>query len=119
MLRGRLLRLCLVVTIAAGMSRAASAQIAGASLTGRVVDTIGTAVPGAVVTVSETGTNRSRTAVTGADGGYPVPSLTPGVYRVRVELTSFRTLTRDGIRLSTGEAVRLDLQLAAPDGDIR
>ncbi len=36
----------------------------------------------------------------------------PGLYRVRVELEGFRSLTREGVRLSTGETVRLDLQLA-------
>jgi hypothetical protein len=102
---GRSVQLCLVTAIALTMSRAAGAQVAGASLSGRVVDQAGSAVPGAMVTVSETGTNRSRTAVTDADGVYTVPSLAPGGYRIRVELSGFRTLTRDGIRLSTGETV--------------
>ena len=42
---------------------------------------------------------------------YVVPGPGPGLYRVRVELSGFRPLTRDGIRLATGETVRLDLQL--------
>ena len=47
----------------------------------------------------------------GQNGGYVVPGLAPGVYPVRVELSGFRPLTRDGIRLATGETLRLDLQL--------
>ena len=35
----------------------------------------------------------------------------PGVYRVSVELGGFRPLTRDGLRVATGETVRLDLEL--------
>ena len=35
----------------------------------------------------------------------------PGAYRVRVELSGFRPLVREGVRLATGETVRLDLQL--------
>ena len=48
---------------------------------------------------------------TGSDGSYAVPGLPSGLYRVRVALPGFRPLTRDGIRLATGETVRLDLQL--------
>ena len=37
--------------------------------------------------------------------------LAPGAYRLRLELDGFRSVTREGIRLATGETVRLDLQL--------
>ena len=93
------------------MASPAAAQIGAAALAGDVVDQAGAAVPGATVTVIAVGTNLSRTAVTGQDGGYSVQGLAPGAYRVRVELSGFRPLTRDGIRLATGETVRLDLQL--------
>ena len=54
---------------------------------------------------------RLTTALTGREGSYVFPGLLPGVYRVRVELSGFRPLTREGVRLATGETVRLDLQL--------
>ena len=53
----------------------------------------------------------TRTAVTGPDGGYSIPALPPGTYRIRAELSGFRTLIREGVRIATGETVRLDLQL--------
>ena len=37
--------------------------------------------------------------------------LAPGAYRLHVELTGFRPLTREGVGLATGETVRVDLQL--------
>ena len=49
--------------------------------------------------------------VTDESGGYSFPGLAPGTYQVRIELSGFRPLTREGIRLATGETVRLDLQL--------
>ena len=81
------------------------AQIGGATLMVRVVDQARAVVPGATVTVTAVGTGVSRTAVTGSEGTFAFPGLLPGVYRVRVELSGFRPLTREGVRLATGETV--------------
>jgi len=89
----------------------AAAQVAAGALMGTVVDQDGAAVPGATVTITAAGTNLSRTTVTSPDGTYAVPALAPGAYAVRIALNGFRPLTRDGIRLATGETIRLDLQL--------
>ena len=107
----RLARVWLVVLMGMGGALPAAAQLGAGALTGDVSDQAGAHVPGARVTVTAVGTNLSRTLVTDGEGRYAVPGLAPGAYQVRVELTGFRTLTRDGIRLATGETVRLDLQL--------
>ena len=98
--------------IAVGMASPVGAQIGAGALAGDVMDQAGAALPGATVTVIEVRTNGSRTVVTGEDGSYVVQGLVPGPYLVRVELSGFRPLTRDGIRIATGETVRLDLELA-------
>ena len=103
-------RLCLAVVMLRVASPGA-AQIGGAGLAGSVVDQAGAAMPGATVTITAVGTNQSRTTVTGREGTYVVTGLTPGIYGLRVELAGFRPLLREGIRLATGETVRLDLQL--------
>ena len=107
-----LVRLVVLVVCLSAPGRAAAAQIGGGTLAGFAIDQAGAVLPGAAVTVIAVATNRSRTVVTGEDGGYAVPGLAPGVYRVRIELSGFRPLTREGIRLATGETVRLDLPLA-------
>ena len=81
------------------------------ALTGVVSDGTGQAVPGASVTATAVGTNQSRTVITAADGGYSIHGLTPGEYRVRVELNGFQPLSRDGVGVATGETIRLDLQV--------
>ena len=96
---------------AVGRPAVAAAQVGLAGLSGDVADQAGAAVPGAIVTVTAVGTNGSRTTVTGADGHYTVPGLTPGRYRIQIESSGFRPLTREGVLLATGETVRLDLQL--------
>jgi outer membrane receptor protein involved in Fe transport len=88
------------------------AQVAAGEITGIVHDSSGAPVPGATVTVTNVGTNLQRALVSGHDGVYTAPSLAPGDYRVDVELSGFKPIRRDGIRLSTGEKARIDFDLA-------
>ena len=64
-----------------------------------------------MLTITAAETNLRRTTLTSGDGTYVVPGLGPGSYAVRVELNGFRPLTREGILLTTGETLRLDLRL--------
>ena len=90
----------------------ARAQTAAGEITGVVKDQGGAAAPGATITVTEVRTNAQRVAVATGDGVYTVPSLTPGEYRLDVELPGFRPVRREGIRLATGEKARIDFALA-------
>jgi hypothetical protein len=94
-----------------GHATPALTQVGGGTLAGDVVDQGGAAVPGATVTVTAGGTAFTRLAVTGPEGEYTVPGLSPGTYRVRVELSGFRPLVREGVQIATGETVRLDMQI--------
>jgi hypothetical protein len=99
--------LCLAVS-----ESVAIAQVASGEITGIVRDQAGAAVPGATVTVTDVDTNRQRIIISSGEGVYTAPSLAPGGYRVDVELTGFKPIRRAGIRLSTGEKVRVDFALA-------
>src|SRR5215211_5732223 len=90
----------------------AAAQIGAATLAGRVVDQDGGALPGTTVTVVAAATGFSRTVVARTDGAYVLAALPPGTYSVRAGLSGFRPLVRQGIRVSTGETVTVNLQLA-------
>jgi hypothetical protein len=93
----------------------AAAQVGGGALTGLVVDPSGAAAPGASVTVTDTNRGLSRTTVSSSAGLYFVAALGSGSYRVRVDLTGFKPIVRDGVRIETGETARLDLMLALGD----
>src|SRR5262249_3934542 len=95
----------------------ARAQTAAGEITGVVKDQAGAAVPGATITVTETRTNLQRVIVSTAEGVYTAASLAPGEYRLEVELAGFKPVRREGLRLSTGEKARVDVELSV--GDVR
>ncbi|HEY3130426.1 MAG TPA: carboxypeptidase regulatory-like domain-containing protein [Acidobacteriota bacterium] len=80
-----------------------------ASLSGRVQDQQGAAIPGASVKAIDTRTNQEFDTISGDDGTFFFPTLQPGTYTVTVELTGFKKLVKSGVILnatdkqSTGE----------------
>ncbi len=80
----------------------AFAQTSG-NILGVVKDASGGAVPDAKVTVTNTGTNESRTTTTGDDGAWRVPGLNPGQYVVKVEKEGFKTSTQTGLTLDVAQ----------------
>src|SRR5262245_17536436 len=71
------------------------------TITGRIVDAQGLAVPGVTVTV--VGSQGSRTVVTDGEGRYTAPFLVPGAYTVRAELQGFKTAQLQNINVSLGQ----------------
>ena len=82
------------------------------SISGRVSDAAGVALPGARVTV--TSAEGARTYVTGSEGKFLAPYLTPGLYEVRVEIAGFAVVERHGIEVRL--ARRVELSFALPAG---
>ncbi len=88
-----------------------AAQEVRASITGRVTDASGAAIPGAKVILVNTETNIATPSSTGETGLYNVLYLTPGTYRATVEAQGFKRLVREGIEVRVGDRITLDLQL--------
>jgi hypothetical protein len=88
-----------------------AAQVGSGALGGTVRDESGAALPGAIVTATAAETRHKRVVLTRDDGAYTFPSLPPGTYQIRVELNGFRPLAHDGVKIATGETIRLELQL--------
>ena len=108
MVVARLLLLVLCVSVAA--SSPALAQQRG-SISGKVLDPDGLALPGATVVVTNTATGFTREAITAETGAYSVPNLEPGTYDVAVTMAGFGNATRTGLLLAPGSTVALDLKL--------
>ena len=87
------------------------AQEARATLSGTVTDTSGSAIPGAQVRITNIETDVSFTADTNDSGQYRFLFINPGAYRLSAEKQGFRTLVRERIELSVGQAATLDVAL--------
>lgn len=82
-----------------------------ATLAGNIVDDSGGRLPGVTVTVTNTGTNQSRTAVSNESGLYRIAGLQPGLYSVKAELQGFAAFNRTQLTLNVGAAVDLDVTM--------
>jgi hypothetical protein len=100
----------LAAVFALGTPGIAAAQ-GTATIRGTVTDASGGVLPGATVTITNTGTKDSRTATTDDRGGYTFPALFNGVYELKVELEGFKTHDAKNITLSPNDNRGLDVML--------
>ena len=89
-----------------------AAQTAGtATLVGTIVDSSGAVIAGAKVTATNVANAFTSESTTTPEGGYYIPYLAPGEYRLQVEAAGFKRYQRAGIVVRTGEVPRIDLQM--------
>jgi hypothetical protein len=89
----------------------ASAQIAGGSIVGNVLDPSGAAVAGAKVTATNASTNQVDNTTTNSVGYYEFPLLPAGRYLISVEHAGFQTAKSAVFSLNSGTRPRIDLNL--------
>jgi hypothetical protein len=82
------------------------------TIVGTVLDPSGAAVANASVNIKNQGTNETRIAKTGADGGYSMPLLPPGNYQVSVEVSGFAKAITGVVSLSVNQTARIDVTLS-------
>lgn len=81
------------------------------SLRGTVIDSTGSAIRDAQVTVLNAGTNFTRTAATSAEGNYVFVELPPGTYNVTVEAKGFKTYVQVGVSLRVELPATINVQM--------
>ena len=89
----------------------ASAQALYGGVTGQVVDQQRAALPGATITLTNTGTSARLEQVSDAQGLYTFRNLPPGTYDITCALTGFRELRQTGLKVSAGNPIRIDLEM--------
>ena len=94
---------------------AVRAQTSTAQISGTVRDASGAAVPGASVKATQTAIGAVRTTISGADGGYVLPSLPIGPYTLEVTKEGFSRYVQTGIvlQVDSNPNVEIGLKLGA------
>lgn len=80
-------------------------------LTGRITDTSGASVPDVSIQIRNVETGQESKAGTSSDGAFLASSLAPGLYRVVVSKTGFRTAIRESVLVSTATVTTADFIL--------
>lgn len=89
-----------------------TAQTTTAAIVGTVTDQSGSVIPGASITVTNIGTNETRSVKSGPDGNYAVPALPPGTYTITVSMASFKTFKVPSLLLAAGDNPRVNAKLS-------
>jgi hypothetical protein len=105
--------------LASGAAWAQSQATTGV-IEGLIEDSEGSSLPGVAVTATNVATNFQRVVTTDGNGRFRAVLMPLGPYRVTAELESFAPLVREGIQLTLGSEVFLELtmSLAAVDESI-
>jgi hypothetical protein len=103
-----LLGLALAVSL---LPRPLAAQAVSGTILGTVRDTSGGALPGATVTLVNTGTGFTRTVTTDASGEFTAPLVPTGTYSASAELGGFKKVSLANIHLGVDQKIRVDLKL--------
>jgi hypothetical protein len=86
-------------------------QVAGATLSGKVIDATGAVIPNAQVAIKNVATGIVIAVPTNSDGLYSAPNLLPDNYEVTISDPGFRTQILTGITLTVGAQRVLDVTL--------
>jgi hypothetical protein len=85
-----------------------AAQSSYGSIVGTVTDVTGATIPGASVTLTNLGTAERHVVESDGSGGYQFVNLLPGDYRVEIEKTGFKHLTRGQVQVAVSSSTRVD-----------
>src|SRR5262245_20651332 len=103
----RLLQLVAVICIGSGI---AYGQSTG-QIVGKVTDSSGAVLPGVTVTLTGPDLLQPVVAVTSETGSYQFPNLDVSTYSVKFELTGFRAMLREQIRIEVGFTAQINAEL--------
>jgi hypothetical protein len=115
----RTLASTLFVFFAFNSALPARPQLAGANLSGIVLDGSGSAVANAIVSVKNVATGVVREVQSNSDGLYSAPNLSPGSYEIEVTANGFsKTVVKD-LTLTVGSERVLNLTLKLGGVEVR
>src|SRR6185436_15686001 len=93
------------------LSAHALAQQTTGTITGRVLDAQGAAIPGATVIAKSASTGFTREVVSDTEGVYRLSALPVGQFDLSVELAGFSTVERKALTVNVGQIITLDFAM--------
>src|ERR1700682_4526096 len=105
------LLVCLVLCCALFQPARLHAQLVGSTVSGTVVDASGAATPGVTVAIKNVRTGITTDSITNGVGFYIAPNLPAGEYEITASAPGFATQLRNGITLTVGQELLLNLTM--------
>jgi hypothetical protein len=99
-----------IIALCFSLSPWASAQDANATLSGKVTDSTGTAIPDAKISIKNVATGQTTEIQASLAGLYTAPNLAPGNYEISVSAEGFTTKVSK-VTLAAGAAQTMNLTL--------
>src|SRR5262245_30106305 len=94
-----------------GLGHPVAAQTSNATLQGTITDASAGVLPGVGVRLQSPSTGLARDAVTNEAGVYVFNFLPAGRYDLTAELSGFKTVRQEAVRLEIGQSLELDLKM--------
>lgn len=84
-------------------TQSSPAQVDRGSISGTVTDPTGSALRGAKVNIRNIGTSQEVTVVTDDQGNYSARLLIGGTYSIRIALSGFRSVVKEGVEVHVNQ----------------
>src|SRR6266446_1421484 len=101
----------IAVVVLLAVTSAVIAQTNKGGISGTVVDPNGAAVPGATVTITNSGTGQKSTVTTTDTGAFSAQSLDPVTYSILVEAKGFKKALLDHVKVDTAATATANVSL--------
>jgi hypothetical protein len=102
---------CLFLLLFFSQSAFSQTQITTGVIQGTVLDESGAVLPGANIEVKNLDTNDTKSLTTDTDGRFVFLQLSPARYTLTVSKQGFATLIQEGMELTVGQAISLNLKM--------
>ena len=110
-----MIRVLLLIALVTNLS----GQVSSGSLTGLVLGETGNPIANAAVLVESTGSSSTRATRTDANGNYRLDEIQPGVYKIAVRKTGYRTASIPSVTILLNQTTRLSFNMSeGSEGDI-
>src|SRR5580704_10512767 len=104
-------RCFLFFCLIAALASLAYGQLTQTGIHGFVKDPSSAVIPGADVKAMDMGTTITHDTTSAADGGFVLPNLVEGTYRVTVTAKGFQTAVVDGIVVDAGRVTDINVAM--------